>query len=68
MEQSLTRTLASKLSISVPQVYERFGAAIETDHGPCKGLQIVVEREAEQPLVAQWGGRKAEVGEKRSPL
>ena len=74
MEQSLTRTLASKLKISVPEVYDRFGAAIETDHGACKGLQIVVEREGKQPLVAQWGGislkwqRNAVLNDQPSPI
>ena len=57
MEQSLTKTLAHKLHISVPQVYKRFGAMLETPEGPRKGLQVVVEQgEGKKPLIAYWGG------------
>jgi hypothetical protein len=42
MEQSLTKTLAHKLRISVPQVYKRYGTMLETPKGPRKGLQVVV--------------------------
>ena len=44
MEQSLTKTLAHKLRISVPKVYKRYGTMLETPEGPRKGLQVVVER------------------------
>ncbi len=57
MEQSLTKTLAHKLRISVPQVYKRYGTMLETPKGPRKGLQVVVERGGNQkPLIACWGG------------
>jgi group II intron reverse transcriptase/maturase len=56
MEQSLTKTLAHKLRISVPKVYKRFAAQIETPEGHYKGLQVSVERTGKPPLVAQWGG------------
>ncbi len=57
MEQSLTKTLAHKLHISVPQVYKRFGTMLETPEGPRKGLQVVVEQgEGKKPLIAYWGG------------
>jgi Type II intron maturase/Reverse transcriptase (RNA-dependent DNA polymerase) len=57
MEQSLTKTLAHKLRISVPQVYKRYGAMLETPEGRRKGLQVVVERgEGKKPLIACWGG------------
>jgi group II intron reverse transcriptase/maturase len=56
MEQSLTKTLASKLRISVPKVYKRFGAQIETAEGRYKGLQVSVERKGKPPLIACWGG------------
>ncbi len=57
MEQSLTKTLAHKLRISVPQVYKRYGTMLETPEGPRKGLQVVVERgEGKKPLIASWGG------------
>jgi group II intron reverse transcriptase/maturase len=56
MEQSLTKTLAHKLRISVPKVYERFGATLQTPTGPYKGLRVTVERAGKPPLVATWGG------------
>jgi hypothetical protein len=56
MEQSLTKTLAHKLQISVPKVYERFGALLQTPDGTYKGLRVVVERANKPPLVATWGG------------
>jgi group II intron reverse transcriptase/maturase len=42
MEQSLVKTLAAKLKISVHQVYERFRATLMTDGKVYKGLQIEV--------------------------
>lgn len=56
MEQSLTKTLAHKLQISVPKVYKRYQTMIQTPDGPRKGLQVSIEREGKQPLVATWGG------------
>jgi group II intron reverse transcriptase/maturase len=56
MEQSLTKTLASKLKISVSQVYRRFQAVIRTDRGTYKGLRVTIQRDGKKPLVAQWGG------------
>jgi group II intron reverse transcriptase/maturase len=56
MEQSLVKTLAAKLKISVHQVYKRFRATIVTDGKAYKGLQTVIQREGKAPLVAQWGG------------
>jgi len=57
METSLTKTLAAKLQISVPKVYRKYRATIETPYGPYKGLQVVVERAGGRPpLVAKWGG------------
>jgi hypothetical protein len=56
METSLTKTLASKLKISVNKVYEKYGTLIETNHTPMKGLQVKMEREGKKPLVATWGG------------
>ena len=37
METSLTKTLASKLKISVNKVYKKYGTLIETNHSPMKG-------------------------------
>lgn len=56
MEQSLTKTLAAKLGISVSQVFKRYGTIIQTPNGPYKGLEVIVEREGKKPLVARWGG------------
>lgn len=57
MERSLVCTLSDKLRSPVRQVYARFTASIQTDHGPRKVLQVVVERgEGKAPLIAQWGG------------
>ncbi len=56
MEQSLTKTLAHKLQLSVSRVYERYGAILQTPDGVYKGLRVVVEREDKPPLIATWGG------------
>jgi group II intron reverse transcriptase/maturase len=56
METSLTKTLAAKLRLSVPQVYRRFQTVIETKGRKYKGLQVVIERPNKKPLIAQWGG------------
>jgi len=56
MERSLTKTLARKYRITVPQVYYRFRAVLDTEHGPRRGLQVTVDRGGKKPLVAQWGG------------
>ncbi|MGI5135836.1 MULTISPECIES: reverse transcriptase domain-containing protein [unclassified Streptomyces] len=57
MQRSLTKTLAHKFRISVPEVYKRYRAVLATDRGPRAGLQVVIERDdGKKPLVAQWGG------------
>ncbi len=56
MEQSLTKTLASKLRISVRKVYKRFQTTIRTESGSYKGLRVEITREGKKPLVTQWGG------------
>ena len=57
MERSLTKTLARKYRITVPQVYQRFRAVLDTEHGPRRGLRVTVDRGGgKKPLVAQWGG------------
>jgi len=57
MERSLTKTLARKYRIRVPQVYRRYRAVLATEHGPRRGLQVTVHRDGgRSPLVAQWGG------------
>ncbi len=56
METSLTKTLAAKLRISVPKVYDRYQAVLRTPDGAYKGLRVTVDREGKRPLVAEWGG------------
>jgi group II intron reverse transcriptase/maturase len=55
MEQSLTKTLAAKLKISVPRIYKRYQTTHIVDGSPYKGLHVIVEREGKQPLIAKWG-------------
>jgi group II intron reverse transcriptase/maturase len=56
MEQSLTHTLARKLSLHVTGVYRKYRTTIRTDQGPRKALVVRVDREGKPPLVATWGG------------
>jgi group II intron reverse transcriptase/maturase len=51
MEVSLTKTLAAKLQISVPQVYRQYHGT----HEGRKVLQVTVAREGKPPLVATFG-------------
>src|SRR5713101_1019394 len=55
MEVSLTKTLAAKLKLTVPKVYDKFQTTHMVDEKPYKGLQVVVQREGKEPLVAKWG-------------
>ena len=57
MERSLAKTLARKYRITVPQVYRRYRAVLDTEHGPRRGLQVLIQRDGGRPpLAAQWGG------------
>ena len=56
MEVALTKTLARKFQITVPQVYKRYQATLRTGKQSYKGLQVIVPREGKNPLVATWGG------------
>jgi hypothetical protein len=56
MEQSLTKTLAAKYQMSVPQVYRKYHAIHRKGKKCYKVLQTVIEREGKKPLVAYWGG------------
>jgi group II intron reverse transcriptase/maturase len=56
MEQALTKTLAHKLRLSVPQVYARFQTTVQTERGPRRVLEVKVERgNGKTPLIARWG-------------
>jgi group II intron reverse transcriptase/maturase len=57
MQHSLTRTLAAKLRISVPEVYRRYRVEILGEDGTRRaGLEVRIARDGKAPLVAQWGG------------
>jgi group II intron reverse transcriptase/maturase len=57
MLTSLLKTLACKYGSSVSKMARRYGATIETEHGPRKCMQVTVERgEGREPLVATFGG------------
>ena len=56
METSLTKTLAAKHRMSVPEVYEKHRATLAVQGKKYKGLQASVPREGKPPLVAIWGG------------
>ena len=45
-------------SLEIPnQDHRRYRAALATEHGPRRGLQVTVHRDGRRaPLVAQWGG------------
>jgi group II intron reverse transcriptase/maturase len=55
MERSLTKTLAAKEHIPIPQVYRKYKATIIVEGRPYKGLQVTIERNGKKPLMAQWG-------------
>jgi hypothetical protein len=56
MEQSLTKTLAHKLNLTVNKVYRRYRTTIQTPEGPRKVLQIHVAQEGKPALSTHWGG------------
>lgn len=56
MQESLAKTLATKLQISVAKVYGRFATTKQTPRGPRRVFKVTVEREGKRPLVAHWGG------------
>ena len=53
---SLAKTLAGKLRISVPQVFERYKTTIQTERGPRKVLMVKEAQPGKEPLVTYWGG------------
>jgi len=54
MQESLTKTLASKLNVSVSTIYKRYRTTIQTERGPRVALQVT-HREDDKTLVATWG-------------
>ena len=54
---SLAKTLGHKLSLSVQQVWNRYGTTTTTSLGTYRVLRVVVDRGGKQaPLIAYWGG------------
>ena len=57
MVTSLLKTLAGKYDSTVTKMARKYGATIETPHGPRKCMQVSVDRgEGSKPLVATFGG------------
>jgi group II intron reverse transcriptase/maturase len=57
MRVSLLKTLALKHKTSAIAIVRKYHATTETEHGPMKCLQVVVNRgEEKPPLVARFGG------------
>ncbi len=57
MVTSLLKTLAAKYDSSVSKMARKYGATIETPHGPRRAIQVSVDRgEGRKPLVATFGG------------
>ena len=56
MEQSLAKTLATKLKVTVKKVHKKYGTTWTVDGKAQKGLQVTVSREGKKPLIAKWGG------------
>ncbi len=55
MQESLAKTLAAKLDITVAKVYRRFATTIQASRGPRRVFRVTVERQGKRPLVALWG-------------
>jgi hypothetical protein len=56
MENSLVRTLAHKLKVSLPKVYEHYGTELVVEGKRYQVLQVSIPRPDKDPLVATWGG------------
>jgi len=56
MEQSLTKTLATKHHTSVQKIMDKYKAELVVEGTTYKGLRVSVPRAGKKPLVATWGG------------
>lgn len=58
MEQSLVKTLACKLKLTMSKIYRKFQTVFLVEGQPYKGLQVSVSREKQEKssLVTHWGG------------
>jgi group II intron reverse transcriptase/maturase len=68
MEVGLGKTLASKLKISVSQVWNRYGTTFQTPNGPRRGLEVRIDRGDKPPLVTRWGGITLAYSRDRTPV
>jgi len=56
MQKSLLMTLANKHRSSVIKMVRKYQSTIRTIYGPMKCIQLVIQREGKDPLVATFGG------------
>jgi Type II intron maturase len=56
MQQSLAKTVATKLKLTVKKDHQKYGTIWTVNGKPCKGLQVTITREGKKPLIATWGG------------
>jgi hypothetical protein len=66
MEQSLAKTLATKLKMTVKKVHKEYGATWTADGKTQKGLQVTIQREGKKPLIAKWGAFLSRENSKQS--
>ena len=67
MERSLTKTLAAKEQIPIPQVYRKYHATIMVEGRPYKGLQVTIEREWEEATDRAMGRHPSDVEYQGNP-
>lgn len=56
MQQSLTKTLATKLKLPGKKVLKKYSTTWIANGNHYKGFQVTVTREGKNPLIARWGG------------
>jgi hypothetical protein len=68
MERSLTNALVRKYRITVPKVYRRYRAVLDTEHGPRPGLRVTLDAMAEGcPSRAPRGGSRCAAASGKPP-
>lgn len=67
METSLTKTLAHKLKVRVPEVYEQYGTKLVVEGKEYKGLQASIPRADKPPKVGNLGWNTALMGYASNP-
>jgi group II intron reverse transcriptase/maturase len=57
MEHSMMMTLANKHKTPVSNIYQKYSTLINHSNGKAyKGLEVRIERDGKEPLIARWGG------------